>query len=126
MRIQLALALPESPARAPWPTRMRPARVYTMRSKEELEFYTGTVYPRHFLNFPLFGVQAHAMWTVKDDARPRAFMLLSYAEGDDPREVAKRYLQSKELADDVRDLDVTSIVGVESTFLIPTASSPLK
>lgn len=101
-------------------------RVYSLRTKEALEFYIGTVYPRHLLNFPLFGVEAHGIWTAKADAVPRAFVLVSYAEGDKPGEVTQRYLQSPELADDTRDFDVADIVGVEATILVPTASSPLK
>ena len=101
-------------------------RVYTLRTKEALDFYTGTVYPRHLHSFPLFGVEAHGFWTAKADIAPRLFALVSYAVGDDPGEVAQRYLQSPELADDVRDFDVGNIVGVETTILAPAASSPLK
>jgi hypothetical protein len=53
-------------------------------------------------------------------------VLVSYAEGDDPGEVAQRYIQSPEAADDIRDFDVAAIVSVESTVLVPSASSPLK
>jgi hypothetical protein len=42
-----------------------------------------------------------------------------------PAEVARRYMQSKEFADDTRDFDVSSIVGVESTNLMPSLSSRL-
>jgi hypothetical protein len=101
-------------------------RVYTMRTKEALKFYIDTIYPRHFHSFPPFGVEAHGLWTAKDDAAPRAFVLVSYAEGDDPREIAQRYLKSPELANDVRDFDVADIVGVESTILVSSASSPLR
>jgi hypothetical protein len=101
-------------------------RVYTMRTKEALDFYAETVYARHLHNFGLFGVEAHGLWTAKADEAPRAFVLVSYAEGDEPSEVTQLYLQSPELADDVRDFDVADIVSVESTILVPTASSPLK
>jgi hypothetical protein len=101
-------------------------RVYTLRTREALDFYTDTIYPRHFRTFPLFGLEAHGIWTAKDDVAPRAFVLVSYAEGDEPGEVTQRYLGSTELADDVRDFDVADIVGVESTILVPSAGSPLK
>jgi hypothetical protein len=100
-------------------------RVYTLRTKEALDFYAGRVYPRHLNSFPLFGVEAHGFWTAKDDTAPRLFVLVSYAEGDEPGEVAQRYLQSPELAEDVKDFDVADIIGVESTILLPSASSPL-
>ncbi|MBB5510418.1 hypothetical protein [Paraburkholderia atlantica] len=53
-------------------------------------------------------------------------MLVSYAEGDDPGEVAQRYIESPEAADDIRGFDLADIVSVESTVLVPSTSSPLK
>ena len=52
---------------------------------------------------------------------PPAFVLVSYAEGEDPGEVAKRYIQSPEAADDARDFDVADILAVESTILRPVS-----
>ena len=101
-------------------------RVYSLRTKEALEFYASTVYPRHFNNFRLFGVEAHGLWMKKDDVAHRAFVLVSYAEGDDPVEVAQRYIQSPEAVNDARGFDVADILGVESTILVPSESSPLK
>ena len=94
-------------------------RVYTLRNQEALAFYVGTVHPRHLHNFHLFGVESHGVWTVKGDAAHRAFVLLSYAQGADPKEVAHRYLQSPEAAADARGFDVADILGGESTILIP-------
>ncbi len=88
-------------------------RVYSLRTKEALDFYASTVYPRHLNNFGLFGVEAHGLWTQKDDVAHRIFVLVSYAEGDDPGEVAQRYIQSPEAADDARGFDVADILGVE-------------
>ena len=101
-------------------------RVYTLRTKEALDFYADTVYPRHLHNFSLFGVEAHGLWTAKADVAPRAFVLVSYAEGDDPGEVAQRYIQSPQAADDASGFDVADFLGVESTILVPSTSSPLK
>jgi hypothetical protein len=101
-------------------------RVYTLRTKEALEFYTDTIYPRHLHSFPLFGIEAHGFWTAKADVAPRLFVLVSYAEGDDPSDVTQRYMQSTEFADDIRNFDIADIVGVETTALTPSASSPLK
>lgn len=92
-------------------------RVYTLRTQKALAFYVGTVYPRHLHNFHLFGVEAHGVWAAKDDATHRAFVLLSYAEGDDPGEVARRYIQSPEAAQDAQGFDVGDILKVESTIL---------
>jgi hypothetical protein len=53
-------------------------------------------------------------------------VLVSYAAGEEPAEVARRYMQSTEFADDIRSFNVSDIVGVESTILIPSTNSPLK
>ena len=100
-------------------------RVYTLRTPEALDVYASTVYPRHLDNFGLFGVEAHGLWTQKDDPAHRVFVLVSYAEGDDPVEVARRYIASPEAANDARGFDVADILSVESTILIPAANSPL-
>jgi len=83
------------------------------------------IYPRHLKGFPLFGIEAHGIWTARVDVQPRLFVLVSYAEGDEPGEVGRRNMQSPEFADDIRDFDVANIVGVESTILTPSTSSPL-
>src|ERR1700675_2704503 len=101
-------------------------RVYKLRTKEPLDFYMNHIYPRHLSSFPLFGIEAHGFWTAKEDVEPRLFVLASYAAGEEPGEVARRYMQSKEFAEDIRNFDVSDIVGVESTILIPSTSSPLK
>ena len=76
--------------------------------------------------FPLFGIEAHGFWTAKEDVEPRFFVLASYAAGEEPGEVVRRYMQSTEFAEDIRNFDVSDIVGVESTILIPSTRSPLK
>ena len=101
-------------------------RVYTLRTKEAFEFYASTVYPRHLSNFRLFGVETHGLWTKKDAVAHQMFVLVSYADGDDPVEVSQRYIQSPEAVNDARGFDVADILGVESTILVPSASSPLK
>lgn len=84
------------------------------------------IYPRHLSSFPVFGIEGHGFWTVKDDVEPRLFVLASYEAGEEPGEVARRYMESKEFAEDIRSFDVSNILGVESTILIPSTSSPLK
>ena len=101
-------------------------RVYTLRTKEALDFYLDQIYPRHLNSFPLFDIVAHGFWTKKEDAEPRLFVLASYAAGDEPGEVAQRYMQSKEFAEDIRDFSVSDILSVESTVLVPSESSPLQ
>ena len=50
-------------------------RVYTLRTKEALDFYREKIYPRHLNSFPLFGIEAHGFWTAKEDVEPRLFVL---------------------------------------------------
>ena len=101
-------------------------RQYTLRTQAALDFYTGTVYPRHLDNFHLFGVQPHGLWSQKDDPAHRVVVLLSYAEGDDPVEVAQRYIKSPEAAKDASGFDVADILSVDSTILVPFEASPLR
>src|SRR6202167_70264 len=101
-------------------------RVYTLRTKEALDFYREMIYPRHLNSFTLFGIEAHGFWTAQEDVEPRLFVLASYAAGEDPGEVARRYMQSTEFAEEIRDFNISDIVGVDSTILIPSTSSPLK
>jgi hypothetical protein len=101
-------------------------RVYTLRSREALVFYKDNIYPRHLRSFPLFGIEAHGFWTAPGDIQPRLFVLVSYAADEDPGEVARRYMDSTEFADAIRNFNVSDIVGVESTILVPSTNSPLK
>ena len=101
-------------------------RIYTLRTREAFEFYSGVVYPRHLCTFPMFGVEPHGFWTAKDDDSPRLHVLVSYAPGDDPAEVSRRFMESSDFAEDTRDFDVSTIVNVESTILSPSTGSPLR
>lgn len=106
--------------------RLYELRVYTLRTQEALEIYMNRIYPRHLSSFPLFGIKPHGIWSVKDGAKPQAFVLVSYAEGEDPGAVVRRYMQSEEFAEEIKDWDPSSsILHVESTILVPTNSSPL-
>ncbi|HEY4361504.1 MAG TPA: hypothetical protein VGN17_11055 [Bryobacteraceae bacterium] len=100
--------------------------MYKLRTKEALDFYREQIYPRHLSSFPRFGIEAHGFWTAKEDVEPRFFVLVSYAAGEEPGEVARRYMQSAEFAQDIGNCDGSDIVGVESTVLVPSTSSPLK
>jgi hypothetical protein len=101
-------------------------RQYTLRSEEALDTYMNRVYPRHIESFPLFGIEPHGVWTVKDGAEPQAFVLVSYSESEDPSEVVRRYMGSSEFAEETKGWDRSNIVAVQSTILTPSTSSPLK
>ena len=96
-------------------------RVYTLRTREALDFYVDEIYPRHLGSFPLFGIEPHGFWTVREDVEPRLFVLVSYPEGAEPGELVRRYMQGTEFAEDIRNFDVSNITGVSSTILLPTA-----
>jgi NIPSNAP len=100
-------------------------RVYKLRTNEALDFYREQIYPRHLASFPLFGIEPHGFWTAKDDVEPRFFVLASYAAGEEPGEVVRRYMQSEEFAEDIRSFEPTDIISVKSTILIPSTGSPL-
>jgi hypothetical protein len=100
-------------------------RVYTLRSIEALDFHRAVIYPRHLSSFPRFGIEAHGFWTATADVESRLFVLASYAAGEDLGDVAQRYMQSIEFAEDIRDFDVSGIVALESTILKPSTSSAL-
>jgi len=101
-------------------------RVYTLRSPETLDSCRVQICPRHLSSFPLFGVKASGFWTARDAFAPRLFVPASFAAGEEPGEVVRGYRQSNEFAEDVRNFDVSAIVSVESTILVPSTSSPLQ
>ena len=70
--------------------------------------------------------EAHGFWTAREDVEPCFFVLASYAAGEEPEEVVRRYMQSAEFAEDIRNFDASDIIRVESTILIPSPCSPLK
>jgi hypothetical protein len=88
-------------------------RVYTLRTKDALDYYREQIYPRHLSSFPPFGIEAHGFRIAKEDVEPQLFVLVSCAAGEEPGEVARRYMQSTEFDEDIRDFDVSDIVGVE-------------
>ena len=59
-------------------------RVYKLRTKEALDFYTEQFYPRHLSSFAPFEIEAHGFWTAKEDVEPRFFVLASYAGAKNP------------------------------------------
>lgn len=100
-------------------------RIYTLRTPEALAQYAQTIYPRHIRSMGRFGVELRGFWTKRDDPAPRLFALVSYAEGQDPGEVAKRYLRSADFAEDTRGFDTSTTTNVGTTILEPLVGSPL-
>jgi hypothetical protein len=100
-------------------------RIYTLPSKDALDFYKDEVYPRHLKSFPLFGIEAHGFWTPLSEVGHKLYVLASYPNNQDPSEVVLKYMSSEEFADDIRGFDLKTIVSVETTLLRPTDSSPL-
>ena len=100
-------------------------RIYTLPSKDALDFYKDEVYPRHLKSLPLFGVEVHGFWTPPSEVGHQLYVLASYPHNQDPSEVATEYRNSKEFADAISGFDPKTIVSVETTLLRPTNSSPL-
>jgi hypothetical protein len=101
-------------------------RIYSLATREDLDFYKDVIYPRHLTSFPKHGLRAHGFWTSPGDEEHRLFVLMSMDEGADPAEVGRRYMQSPEFLGDVDGFDPSKILGVEVAELRPTASSPLQ
>jgi len=101
-------------------------RRYTLRDQEALDTYMNRVYPSHLDSFPLYGIEPHGIWTVKDSAEPQACVLVSYPEGEDPGEIVRRDMASPEFAEETKNWDRSNIVAVQSTLLTPSAISPLR
>jgi hypothetical protein len=80
-------------------------RVYTLRSREASTQYMSAIYPRHLNSFPLFGIEPHGFWTAAEDIGSRFFVLASCPEHEEPCEVVRRYVQSKEFAEDIKGFD---------------------
>lgn len=100
-------------------------RIYTLPSKDALDFYKDEVYPRHLKSFPRFGIEAHGFWTPLSEVN-QLYALVSYPNNQDPSELTHKYMHSKEFADDIGSFDPKTIVSVEITYLQPTDSSPLR
>lgn len=101
-------------------------RIYTLPSKDALDFYKDEIYPRHLKGFPLFGIEPHGFWTTPSENGHKLYALVSYSNDQDISEVLHRYMKSKEFAEDIKGFDPTTLVSVETTILFPTESSPLK
>ncbi len=90
-------------------------RVCKLRTKEALDFYMEKIYPRHLNSFPLFGIVAHgsSRWSPMQRAK-------------NPARSLGGICKAQNFADDIRNFNVSDIVCVESTILIPSTNSPLK
>lgn len=101
-------------------------RIYTLPSKQALDFYKNEINPRHLRSFPLFGLEPHGFWTPSSEISHKLYVLVSYPKDVEPSEVVRKYMKSCEFADDIRGFDPKTIVSVETTFLRPTDSSPIR
>jgi hypothetical protein len=91
-----------------------------------LDFYMEKIYPRHLNSFPLFGIEAHGFWTAREDVDHGSSCWPLMRLEKIPARSFGGDMESTEFADDIRNFNVSDIVGVESTILIPSTSSPLK
>jgi len=102
-------------------------RVYTLPSQKALDFYKDEIYPRHLKSFPIFGIEPHGFWTSPNESgNHKLYVLASYPGDQNPEEVARKYMASKEFFDDIQGFDPQTITSVDTTYLQSTASSPLK
>lgn len=91
-------------------------RAYTLRTREALNDYVNEVYPSHLESFPLFGIAADGFVDRQGGGRAPVFRAGLLCAGTEPGEVVRRYMQSAEFAEDIRDFDVSDILDVNRRF----------
>jgi len=99
-------------------------RTYTLSSAAALEHYRTVNYLRHLTSLAHHHIGLHGLWIASDGA-PVLHVLVSFADGEDPDEVTRRYMNSPELTADMEGFDVSNIVDVKTTRLTPSIGSPL-
>lgn len=99
-------------------------RVYTLRTSEGLAAYQA-VWSHHIPSLAKHRITTHGVWTAPEAETPQLYALVSYADGDDPRERDHAYMSSPEFQADMEGFDFNQIVGIVETLLSPTAESPL-
>ncbi|MEV5843530.1 NIPSNAP family protein [Streptomyces sp. NPDC051985] len=99
-------------------------RVYTLRTPEGLAAYKA-IWSKHIPSLAKHRITTHGVWTVARSALPQLYALVSYAEGDEPRERDEAYMSSADFQADMEGFDFNEMVGIVETLLSPTAESPL-
>ncbi|NUJ81845.1 NIPSNAP family protein [Methylocystis sp. FS] len=99
-------------------------RTYTLASDETLDRYASIHWARHIVSLAAFGITTHHVWKEVGGDRPRLLALVEYADGQNPAEVAARYMGSSEFQADMEGFAAADIVHVSSTFLEPAQSDP--
>ena len=99
--------------------------IYTLRTREALDDYATTRWPRHVHSLRTFDVITHGIWTDHNADAYRLIALISYPEAADPAAVTAAYMASREVTADMEGFDVSDIVDVEERLLDPSAASPL-
>lgn len=102
-------------------------RIYSLASREDLDFFKDVIYPRHLSGFfPKAGIRPHGFWTVPDDQEHRLFVLASTDRAADSAEAVEEFRDDPDFLADLRGFDHSRMLRVEVTHLTPTASSPLQ
>ncbi|GAY16283.1 NIPSNAP family protein [Mycobacterium sp. shizuoka-1] len=101
-------------------------RTYTLKDEQSLNVYRDEIYPRHLQSTPPFDITIHGIWTSPDDDACNLYVLVSYPDGTDLPTIEQAYMQSPDFLEDMRGFDVSTIVGVTSIRLEPSAVSPLR
>ena len=100
--------------------------VYKLRTKEALDFYMIRFIPVISTAFRCSGLRPTTSGPPRRMSSHGSSCWPLMRRAKIPARSARRYMQSTEFADDIRNFNISDIVGVESTILIPSTSSPLK
>ncbi|MFD4621120.1 NIPSNAP family protein [Streptomyces sp. NPDC058475] len=104
-------------------------RVYTLRSPEALVAYEN-IWSKHIPGMAKHRIATHGVWTVPaappGSEAPQLYALVSYRDADDVQERLEAYLSSPEFRADMEGFDISQIVGVAESVLMPTVDSPLR
>jgi hypothetical protein len=100
-------------------------RVYTLRSPEALTTYEA-VWAKHISSLAKYGVTTHGIWTAPEAEKPQLYALTSFADDVDLQELDQTYGASPEFQADVAGFELSQVVSVVPTSLVPAPESPLR
>lgn len=94
-------------------------RTYTLASDEALDQYASVHWARHVVSLSKFGIITHYVWKQVRTDKPRLIVLVEYADGADPLEIASTYMASSEFRADMDGFSMADIVHVSSALVEP-------
>ena len=97
-------------------------RTYTLSSQSAAQKYAKR-WQAHVPSLETLNINTIGVWTAGEN---QVVALVRYKNGDDPREMTGRFLQSQCFKNDMKGFDMKTIMKVESTLMASVDASPLK